>query len=56
LPPVTAPNGVVQLQLRQQFRILRDDLEPRSSRWHVSTSAYFYQLDDDSGRELAAWH
>jgi hypothetical protein len=48
--------SVVQLQLRQQFRILKNDREPRSSRWHVSTCAYFYQLDDESGRELAAWH
>ena len=46
----------VQLQLRQQFRVVRDDEAPRSSRWRVRTAAYFYRLDDSSGHELASWH
>lgn len=48
----SASLGTVQLILRQQFRIVRDE---RSS-FHVSTEAYFYRLNDANGRELAAWH
>ncbi len=48
--------GGIQLQLRHQFRLIKDDEEPSASRWHVSTGAYFYQLDDGSGHELTAWH
>ena len=44
--------GTVQLRLRQRFRVVRDG----PKRFHVSTEAYFYRLDDAGGHELAAWH
>ncbi len=49
-------DDVINLQLRQQFRIVKDDKAPRARLWRASTVAYFYQLDDSAGRELAAWH
>jgi hypothetical protein len=49
-------DDVIFLKLRQQFQLVRDDEAPPSRRWKVSTAAYFYQLDDSSGSELASWH
>jgi len=46
--------GGIQLQLRHQFRLIKDDEEPSASRWHVSTGAYFYQLDDGLAEGTAA--
>jgi hypothetical protein len=47
---------VIYLKLRQQFHVVRDENAPRSRQLRVSTAAYFYQLDDSSGREMASWH
>ncbi|MGH3199607.1 MAG: hypothetical protein ACRDOH_05650 [Streptosporangiaceae bacterium] len=48
----SAVPGGLQLRIRHRFRLVQ---ESRSD-WHVSTAAYWYRLDDDAGRELAAWH
>jgi hypothetical protein len=47
---------VIYLKLRQQFRVVKDESAPARRRWKVSTVAYFYQLDDCAGAELASWH
>jgi hypothetical protein len=48
--------GDLNLVLRHQFWVVKDEDAPRSRRWKVRTAAYFYQIDDASGAELVAWH
>ncbi len=43
---------VLQFQLRHQFQLVK----VHEHSWHVSSVAYFYQLSDNSGKELVAWH
>jgi len=52
LPLRSAVSGVLQLRIRQQFRLVQEG----RSHWRVSTVAYDYRLDDDAGRESVAWH
>jgi hypothetical protein len=49
-------NDVIYLKLRQQFRVVQEAGAQRGRRWKVSTAAYFYELDDSAGAELASWH
>lgn len=42
------------LQLRHNFRVVRDERADPS--WHVSTTAYAYRLDLLDGAELISWH
>jgi hypothetical protein len=44
--------GAIQLRLRQQFHVVRAE----RAKYHISTAAYFYRLDDEKGHELIAWH
>jgi hypothetical protein len=44
--------SAVSLQLRHQFRYVKE----QEHRWHVSTVAYLYRLDNSTGHELVSWH
>lgn len=55
IPSLHGPRAHLQLTLQQQYQIVRSD-EPDLGPWKIQTRAYNYRLDDDQGRELAAWH
>jgi hypothetical protein len=46
--------GGLQLTLDQQYTLVNE--EGTRKAWKVSTRGYRYQLSDDAGREIAAWH
>lgn len=47
----TANGDRLQFLLAHQFRLVEDE-----SGWRVSTVAYDYRLNDDSGTEILSWH
>ena len=48
----TASGDRLQFLLAHQFRLVED----KPPGWRVSTVAYDYRLNDDTGREILSWH
>lgn len=51
----TRQHDRVGLSIAQQFRLVETD-DPERGPWKVSTLAYWYRVENDSGRELVSWH